>query len=200
MGKHGIVRRTLSQAAVGDLNSSYTDGHRVGEKEHGYQRKGWNPWNRGLRKEDDAREAAVAETIREAMLGHPTLFKRREEWTEEDCRHHTRAVAHALRVREADLYEEFLALLGDGWVTEHFEDEFVYPRPDGLWQGYIVDIAHPVARVAVEVDGHYHSFPCQDVRDRTRDARLQTHGWKVVRVNDPDDLRSQMDVVRIWVR
>ena len=196
MRAYGIARRTLSEAAAGDLNSQYVDGAHVGEAEHGYQRKGWNPWNRGKRKETDADEAVVAEKIRVAMQGHPCAFKPREEWDYGDCLTVTAGIASALRTREGGLYEPYLQVLGAGWVTEHFEEDFIFQRPrDGLWQGFIVDIAHPIRKIAVEVDGDYHESTWQIPLDADRDTRLRALGWRVFRVKTVEDVRDLIDTM-----
>ena len=200
MRKYGISRRSISEASSGELNSQYTHGKRVGEAEHGYQRKGWNPWNRGKRRESDSDEAAVAEKIRLAMQGHPSLFKLREKWTREDCCIQTAAVAVGMQSREAGLYVAYLQILGGGWTTEHFEESFVFQRPDGLWQGFIVDIAHLDKRVAVEIDGNYHRFPCQIAKDDERDERLRVLGWRVFRVRSEADARDVADLLKTFER
>lgn len=193
--RHGIQRRTMSEAVSGDLNPRYKDGSRVGEKEFGYSRKGWNPWNRGKTKASDSRVAEVAESIRLAMLAHPAGFKCRETWTREDCLRHTRIVASALRARESDMYVDPVLRLGPGWETEYVDDDFTFQGEDGLWHGFIADLAHPAKRFAIEVDGGYHEARGQMVKDAERDARLQGLGWRTFRVASIEDLMALVEVL-----
>lgn len=46
--------------------------------------------------------------------------------------------------------------------------------------GYRIDLADPVAKIAVEYDGAHHDDPVQLSRDRYRRNRLQAAGWIVI--------------------
>ncbi|WP_255583665.1 DUF559 domain-containing protein [Dietzia sp. ANT_WB102] len=56
--------------------------------------------------------------------------------------------------------------------------------------GYRLDLADPVARIAVEYDGAHHDDPAQQSKDRYRRNRLQAAGWIVI-VVDRKMLRLQ---------
>lgn len=48
--------------------------------------------------------------------------------------------------------------------------------------GYVVDVAFPDQRLAIEVDGWaFHSDQATFQRDRTRQNRLSLNGWTVLR-------------------
>lgn len=65
--------------------------------------------------------------------------------------------------------------------------------------GYRLDLADPVARIAVEYDGAHHDDPAQQSRDRYRRNRLQAAGWIVI-VVDRRMFRLQRDALLAQVR
>lgn len=188
MAKFGIPRRSLSQAASGELNPGYKHGNFVG----GYVRKGWNPWNKGLTKETDSRVLLTSCAIRRGIASHPSSFKPLELQSLEACRFHARATALSLRSREGTVYPPFIALLGPLWTCEYYQDDFVFVGDDGFWRFYILDLACPSSKVAVEIDGVYHDSPAQKSADLVRDQFLDSIGWVVVRVVDFSDFSARL--------
>lgn len=67
----------------------------------------------------------------------------------------------------------------------------------GMRGYYVIDLAFPAERVAVEYQGAYHHDEDQWRADMTRMSRLRAHGWNVIEVHtrDLDDPREL--VVRI---
>lgn len=50
--------------------------------------------------------------------------------------------------------------------------------------GYFLDFAFLAERVAVEVDGESHTTKAGREKDAARDARMQKHGWLVIRLEN----------------
>lgn len=46
---------------------------------------------------------------------------------------------------------------------------------------YIADFVSLPAKIIIELDGHYHSLPEQQISDEERTQWLQQHGFKVIR-------------------
>lgn len=62
---------------------------------------------------------------------------------------------------------------------------------------YCIDIALPQYRLAIECDGReYHSTPEQKAHDRSKNAYLRSHGWKVLRFSGRQIYRSMPKVIR----
>lgn len=80
-----------------------------------------------------------------------------------------------LRVPQAAL----LAALGDGWVSEY--GVRTYAKRGTLPGVYKIDIAHPVARVGIEVDGGSHGSKARQEQDNRKDTFLRGAGWTVLR-------------------
>lgn len=75
-----------------------------------------------------------------------------------------------------------------GWVLGHG------------WEGYVIDVAFPRLRVAIEVDGWaWHTAPERFVRDRQRQNALVNGGWHVLRFSW-HDLTQQPAAVLAAVR
>jgi hypothetical protein len=51
---------------------------------------------------------------------------------------------------------------------------------------WVLDIANPVARVAVEVDGLTHRLTAQKAIDRRKEDSLMSRAWRVVRVSNEE--------------
>ncbi len=60
--------------------------------------------------------------------------------------------------------------------------------------GYIVDFACPLHKLVVEVDGSQHGNAADQEYDRSRTERLQSLGWKVLRVWN-DEVLNDIDNV-----
>lgn len=90
-----------------------------------------------------------------------------------------RAASHAER-----LLVELLRVAGiSGWKLNH------------AWEGYLIDLAFPVQRVAIEVDGWaWHTTPERFVHDRQRQNALANGGWHVLRFTW-HDLTGRADAV-----
>ena len=69
--------------------------------------------------------------------------------------------------------------LGDDWALE-----WIVPTKkgsEGFPHHYKLDIAHPVKKVAIEVDGASHLSRKGRERDRRKDAFLRENGWQLFR-------------------
>jgi very-short-patch-repair endonuclease len=100
------------------------------------------------------------------------------------------------------------------WTQSPPEQEFLHliaiaglPRPqtNRLIEGHLVDFVWPAQRLIVEVDSYdFHTSRNAFEADRRRDAELQRHGWRVLRItarrlhNDPHrviaDLRALLNL------
>lgn len=64
-------------------------------------------------------------------------------------------------------------------------------RLECSYERFCLDIADPVRKIDIEVDGEYwHSSPKVRARDRQRDRFLRRRGWKVLRI---DTSRKEAD-------
>jgi len=105
---------------------------------------------------------------------------------------HGSAAASALLVAAADRAASqaerlLVRLLGSagipGWVLNH------------AWEGYVIDVAFPRQRIAIEVDGWaWHMTPERFVRDRQRQNAVVNGGWHVLRFSW-HDLTQRPDAV-----
>ncbi len=77
--------------------------------------------------------------------------------------------------------------LGRGWVLEHVVTTNM-PRGSGYPTNYKIDIAHPVLKIAIEVDGATHFGEAARKRDRRKEAFLQSRKWKVIRFTNAEIL------------
>jgi very-short-patch-repair endonuclease len=57
-------------------------------------------------------------------------------------------------------------------------------RRQSVVLGWIADFYHPKSRLVVEIDGGYHQNPEQQGKDRYRDATMQRHGFRVIRITN----------------
>ncbi|WP_417592942.1 endonuclease domain-containing protein [Owenweeksia hongkongensis] len=62
-------------------------------------------------------------------------------------------------------------------------------------ENYIVDFVCLPLKLIIEVDGYSHLIPENEVNDKTREERLVTFGFTVVRFKDEEVLR-QINMVR----
>lgn len=79
-----------------------------------------------------------------------------------------------------------------GWETEHIV-RTGRPRRPGLPTHYKIDIANPVRRIAVEVDGMSHRAVSRQEQDTKKDRFLAGNGWTVLRFSNQqvmDDLEA----------
>jgi very-short-patch-repair endonuclease len=73
-----------------------------------------------------------------------------------------------------------LEILEEWKYIQGFDFERQYPIGDR----YVIDIAFPSEKVAIEVDGIQHLSDSQRKKDKERDDFLRFNGWVVVRVLD----------------
>lgn len=89
-------------------------------------------------------------------------------------------------------------LLADrtGWPTE-----YIVPtgqKGGGIPSHYKLDLAHPDARTAVEIDGRSHRGRKVAEADARKTAWLESHGWTLIRLTnaeveaDPDGVASKL--------
>lgn len=69
-----------------------------------------------------------------------------------------------------------------GYRTTHYRDGSGYPTH------YKLDLAWPLAMVAVEVDGGSHKSLKVQEADRRKDSFLRQNGWRVFRVSNEEAL------------
>lgn len=55
-------------------------------------------------------------------------------------------------------------------------------RKQSVILGWIADFYHPKSRLVIEVDGGYHNTSEQAAKDAHRDAVMQKHGFRVLRI------------------
>ncbi len=69
----------------------------------------------------------------------------------------------------------FMALRDPLWKCQH-----------PMMNAYIADFYHPRFDIVVELDGGYHTAEQQVIKDRNRDAAMQSQGFHVVRFTNQD--------------
>jgi len=72
-----------------------------------------------------------------------------------------------------------------GWQMEYVVPTKM-PRGTGYPTCYKIDIAHPGAKIAVEVDGASHAALTRQQQDRKKEAFLQSIGWRVLRFTNKE--------------
>jgi len=74
--------------------------------------------------------------------------------------------------------EKLLRLLGTSWIAE-----YVVPigRKPGLPTHYKLDLADPMRKITIEVDGNSHYALVRQAQDKKKTIYLQNHGWIVLR-------------------
>jgi hypothetical protein len=88
-----------------------------------------------------------------------------------------------------------LDALGDDWTEEYAIPTYM-SKGMGYPTCYKVDIANPIRRIAVEVDGGSHNSPARRAQDAKKDALLVAHGWRVYRVPNMRAMKDTDTVVR----
>jgi hypothetical protein len=76
-----------------------------------------------------------------------------------------------------------LNALGPSWSAE-FIVPTKMPRGCGWPTHYKLDLADPVRRLAIEIDGHCHAGPRRRQQDRRKTAFLAQRGWCVLRISN----------------
>ena len=74
---------------------------------------------------------------------------------------------------------------------------FQFPIPGTPW---IADFALVADRVLVEVDGKSHQSAAAIEKDRLRDEKTASLGWRTVRVTNEQALRADFPQVLEWMR
>ena len=85
--------------------------------------------------------------------------------------------------------------LGNAW-----EVEFVVPtkrRHQGYPSHYKLDIAHPLRKVAVEIDGSSHSASKVRGTDRRKELFLRQNGWLVLRFSNTEVMADSAACARM---
>jgi len=127
----------------------------------------------------DARERAK-ETRRRMFAENPGAAFGGRKWGKGQAPHPREVVA-----------AEMLADLG-------FIPEFSIPTFMGYGHHYTADLAHPLLKIDVEIDGGSHKSRRE--KDAERDATLRALGWEVLRrpsTFDPGELRNVvMEIIR----
>ncbi len=77
--------------------------------------------------------------------------------------------------------EKMLDLLGPEWMPEYAEKTHLKSK-DGYPHHYKIDLANPVMKIAVELDGFSHCAATRQVQDVKKDTLLRQLGWKVLRL------------------
>jgi len=66
--------------------------------------------------------------------------------------------------------------------------------------GHFCDFALPTYKIVVEVDGKSHDDAEARAADKVRDAKMQTKGWKVVRLKNAEALENPFGWVEANVK
>lgn len=138
-----------------------------------------------MRVANPMRRRAVRKRLARALAGRAPAVRRGNghgplPWPQ-------RAIARALRKVDRAWRIERVVKTGRGRA---------YPR------SYVVDVAHPSLRIAVEVDGRSHRAADVIERDRAKDRLLEALGWVVIRLtndNVREDLGSCVEAVMVEV-
>ena len=106
-----------------------------------------------------------------------------------------RRIGHRPKVRGGNGHgmtepqQKLLDALPMGWVAEH-----VCPTGARIKGGppthYKLDLAHPVLKIAVEIDGGSHGARARRLADQRKDQWLSDHGWSVLRFSNQEVLSS----------
>ena len=64
-------------------------------------------------------------------------------------------------------------------------------------RGYLIDVAFPALRIAIEVDGPYHDTPKAKQYDTQRTQALQAHGYTVLRFTNAQVLGNTPQIARL---
>ena len=82
-----------------------------------------------------------------------------------------------------------------GWKME-FVVPTNEPRGSGYPSHYKIDIANPVAKIAIEVDGNSHASAARRAQDEKKDGFLVSRGWSVLRFSNREVMGNLSDCVR----
>ena len=82
-----------------------------------------------------------------------------------------------------------------GWKMEHIILTRMHARP-GYPTSYKVDIADPILKIAIEVDGQKHMGKMQQALDKKKDDFLAALGWRVLRVTNKEVMEDLEGVVK----
>lgn len=80
-----------------------------------------------------------------------------------------------------------LSALGPPWVAEYSEG-LKSTWTKGYPKHYKIDLAQPLKKIAIEVDGGSHNTALARMRDPKKDAKLTELGWKVLRFSNKEIL------------
>ena len=73
--------------------------------------------------------------------------------------------------------------LTDGWWTMEYIVGLT-PKRLGYPTHYKLDLAHPIQKIAIEIDGGKHNTLRQQALDRKKDEKLRELGWRVLRLKN----------------
>lgn len=82
---------------------------------------------------------------------------------------------------------KLLECLGADWQPEHIVRTKLKPT-DGFPYHYKIDLANPVLKVAVEIDGGSHGSLVRQEQDRKKEDFLRQSGWKLLRLKNSEAL------------
>lgn len=99
-------------------------------------------------------------------------------------------------IPDTTLEQVVLDLLIDAWLPLPV-CQLVVPLPDG--REYRIDLAYPMVKLAIEIDGPHHRLPEHRARDARRDRRLRALGWTVERF-DEDQVTYHPELVLHTIR
>ena len=89
-----------------------------------------------------------------------------------------------------------LLALGDGWYAEFVVATRLRSSGLGYPTCYKIDIAHPDAKIAIEVDGESHNSNFARARDMKKTTFLDQQGWKVFRFKNAEALTETAKIVQ----
>lgn len=70
------------------------------------------------------------------------------------------------------------------WLWSDIRDADIVMYPQYPVGRFFVDFGNPVAKVAIECDGH--AFHLDKARDGERDAQMEALGWRIYRISGSD--------------
>lgn len=82
------------------------------------------------------------------------------------------------------------------WKTE-FVVVTGFPKGVGIPTHYKIDIANPILRIGIEVDGRSHGVIERQIQDRKKEKFLQSVGWTVLRFSNAEVMANLSECVQM---
>lgn len=93
-------------------------------------------------------------------------------------------------------YEEALQQrLGTPWVCNYAVG--LKGAGSGYPKNYKLDIANPVDKIGIELDGKSHRSKARQQQDKKKDAMLRSLGWDIVRMTNEESVQMTADLLHV---